>query len=756
MHTAIIVVFFIVLCFAVHLIRTGVFSRYEAVTYECSAVAFLTSVLMLIWHGFSWPLFAISIAFLVGLIMNAYAQWHFYMVLQDRIREVFDKKTQRDPKLQETVYVPLRDMASVAVMPTFSRFIEESRLFNAPGGFIAMVKYFLQRTRFQKKKFLMRDCIADCMNLIGLRKPQTAPFYDTERPEDAGTAFVPEYVRADELTLDKKDEIKGLAAFDVLGFGALAAVIALYVNIHGRIVGPAPGLSLLQIYITFAVVILFAFLSHVLRRFAFARDEMIGYEVILASLLTVSLHLFSTLLGGRMVSPVSWAAFAVIVILFAASSLYYRSADKKLHKEVSRSLAKIRDGIRPDSEENRVIRRFLQNLNVISEWAVVGFPRRDHSDKIPGWPFCSRLKAFEKTADAQQGMIEQLKTLVKGIVPGCDEPLDGFESKRPAVKRNLNLMALVSVIMVIVCMFHMSRFDFQYYLENSDPLCAVPEIENGFVPQGLACYPDTDSLLISGYYGRGKDSPVFVVDAQTGTARKILFETKDGIRYTGHAGGISVYGDHAYIAGSTEGCMYSIPLAELLGAEDGAVLKDAGRVELNNDEDSIRVSFTAADGEFLYAGEFRSEPFFRTHASHRTESDGKTQQAYLFGFSVEDGDAVTPRVVYSIPDRVQGACFCDGSLYLSQSEGMFSSRILSWQLSEVPASGTKKVLGREIPLFILTEGSAVKTQVAPMAEEIAVRDEKMLILYESASNRYRIGKKYGLDHVMETPLNCFR
>ena len=67
------------------------------------------------------------------------------------------------------------------------------------------------------------------------------------------------------------------------------------------------------------------------------------------------------------------------------------------------------------------------------------------------------------------------------------------------------------------------------------------------------------------------------------------------------------------------------------------------------------------------------------------------------------------------------------------------------------------MLGREVPLYVLTEGAAQKiTPIPPMSEELLAVDGQMYLLYESASNRYLIGKFLGLDSVLATPLSYFR
>ncbi len=292
------------------------------------------------------------------------------------------------------------------------------------------------------------------------------------------------------------------------------------------------------------------------------------------------------------------------------------------------------------------------------------------------------------------------------------------------------------------------------YFENSTALCRIPDIDAGFIPQGLD--EASGQILITGYMGNGKTSPIYVVSRETGEAKKILMQTEEGKPFTGHAGGMSVQGGYVYIAGSTGGFVHAYDLERILAAEDGSAVGAVQKIALKNEEDAIRVSFTGADGTHLYAGEFHKDPIFYTHASHRVFTDHGTQKAYLFGFTLEDGEKALPALVYSIPDNVQGACFADGRLYLSQTDGLLRARILTYDLSKLSQSGTKRVLGKEIPLYILTVENAKKTtRIPPMSEEIIASDGQLHILYESASNRYRIGKKLGLSSVWSTPLTFF-
>ena len=247
----------LLLFFGTHYIRTWAFRRYEAVTFECSAGAFLISVLLMLRNGFSWPLCALAAALLLAFLANAFCQWHFYMLLQDIIKEHFldnagvsdkeaadlkdkanNKKENKealsfDQQRQHAISNTLYTMASVAIMPSYSRFIEESKLLNNPGGLIGLIKSILKRQRFQKKKYRMRDCFAENVNLIGPCKPRL----DTMLRDATKVVAAP--IHANDLALDYKEEKIGLVS---LTFSALARSRPSGAFFRYTQAPPAPGL----------------------------------------------------------------------------------------------------------------------------------------------------------------------------------------------------------------------------------------------------------------------------------------------------------------------------------------------------------------------------------------------------------------------------------------------------------------------------------------------------------------------------------
>ena len=328
-------------------------------------------------------------------------------------------------------------------------------------------------------------------------------------------------------------------------------------------------------------------------------------------------------------------------------------------------------------------------------------------------------------------------------------------------KKKLLLIILSAIVLTLVLtamgLFMVYRKELKDFYANSVPCMTVPGLSKGFIPQGIAFDRNAQAFFVSGYMDNGKQSPIYVLkEGDSVPGKRIDLLTEDGSKFKGHAGGVSVYDGSLYVAGSTQACVYAFSPETLLEAADGGSVKADARIGLRTEDDFIRASFTSVDGSYLYVGEFHRGFIFYTHSSHLVEQDGIRQKAYLAGFRPDGNGQMVPVCVYSIPDDVQGACFTEDHVFLSQSHGFLPSVILSYSLSGLEQAGTKRVLGKEVPLFVLSERNALKvTKVPPMSEEIVAVDGKMYILFESASNRYLVGKRLGLDRVYAAPVDYF-
>lgn len=417
--------YLIPLIFGTHFIRTAAFNHYEAVTYECSFTAILLAALSIVRQGGSLRFCALAVVFLLGFIGNAMVQGHFYKALQRRIGETFAQKTGGpnglDGEKRETLG-ELQALASISIMPSFSRFIEESKLFNNQGSFIGLLKSLMKRQRFQKKKYLMRECFADNANMIGFSMPVIRRAYAEESElsgGEAGTKLL-RVMEASDLALVDRDEKIGLISFDVLGFGALIGIWAVLLYRCALPGAATRGTGLAAA----AVLLALSLLSYRLRGIAFGRCESFAYELSFSALVGVSFYVFEELLSGAALSPAQWLAAALVPALFAAASVINRLADNKAHKEINEKISRIIDAIRPDSELNRTRRRFLNNLRLVSEWAVV-----------------PAVKSWARKDEAQTAA-DGMGKLIRRVAPECvTEDAAGFAI--PAEKKRFAQGAMI-------------------------------------------------------------------------------------------------------------------------------------------------------------------------------------------------------------------------------------------------------------------------------------------------------------------------
>lgn len=351
-----------------HFVRTWAFNRHEAVTFEASAITTLFA-LMAVWcFGVNSVRVAVLAVFAAMFVLNALLQWHFFMELQDVIANAFSKRLTGETKADGAIKGALQTMASVAIMPSFSRFIEESKLFNNPGSMIGLIKSIMKRQRFQKKKYQMRECFAENLNLIGPCKPEIDDMMnDSER-------VVRGAVHTDKLALGYKSEITGLVSYDVLGLGAhIALTVMLVYYLHHPGAAALQGCTPLRAVWMILSVLLFIALGYYLRRVGFARDESVFYEFSYTGMLVVIFRIIGLMLAGKPVTGFQWTALTVCCALFLLVSQRYKSLNKAFHGRINALFDYLIYNVSVETETDRIKRRFLGNLKTICEWTSEPF-----------------------------------------------------------------------------------------------------------------------------------------------------------------------------------------------------------------------------------------------------------------------------------------------------------------------------------------------------------------------------------------------
>ena len=447
--------FLFAIVFGTHYIRTWAFNRHEAITFECSSTAFLISILVIVRCGYTKRFGIIAACLLIAFIANAFSQWHFYMVLQRIIEKAFATKSDRLKKQEDAYYINniLQTMASVAIMPSFSRFIEELKMFNNPGNIIGLVKSIMKRQRFQKKKYLMRECFAENVNMIGPCKPTIdSMVYDPKH-------IVSSAIHANDLALGYSDEKKGLFSYDILGFGGLFVLwYNLAANLASLSVESKTG-TISAAAIALIAMLGFTCICHILRHFGFARYESITYELSCTVLMTASFFVFMDIVSPDGFSRKECYILALLLFLFLTASFINRKTDKALHKDINNKFEEIIYHIPPDSETNRTKRKFLNNLKFISEWVVVPFPGDERRiDLVSAIMLTPKLRLFDSINQKKKEIPALMEKLVDRIVPEYENRVNAEDFRVPTnrlffTKRALNTVGIIGIVTVCVCIW---------------------------------------------------------------------------------------------------------------------------------------------------------------------------------------------------------------------------------------------------------------------------------------------------------------
>lgn len=287
---------------------------------------------------------------------------------------------------------------------------------------------------------------------------------------------------------------------------------------------------------------------------------------------------------------------------------------------------------------------------------------------------------------------------------------------------------------------------------------AIPGLAGGVVPQGLAYWPEKDWLIVSSYED-GDPSTLDVVEATSGKAvKQVSLLQEGGAPYTGHAGGVTVTHGHLWVASG--GSAYRIPLADLVAAPDKGKLKFTGSFST-----PTRASFNAFADGILWVGEFYNYPDYDTDDSHQLMNNVRGQyNAWAAGYKLDPGTdlptdasgagAVTPDYILSLPDRIQGMAVTPDSIILSQSYGRTKdSALLKYARPDLAGAPhtTVKVSGKEVPVWFLDPSNQAKENgslaAPPMTEGVVPVGDRLYVLFESGSTKYRSSALSPMDHM---------
>lgn len=284
----------------------------------------------------------------------------------------------------------------------------------------------------------------------------------------------------------------------------------------------------------------------------------------------------------------------------------------------------------------------------------------------------------------------------------------------------------------------------------------IPGLNEGLCPQGICTLPDNDmgyDFAVSGYLAKEEPSRIYFVDEGGKAKTKYIEVVLNGQTETTHFGGVACSDDTVFVA--SEKNIVCLPLREALNAKNGGAVNASGAFATGFRSNA----FCQYYENMLYVGEFYRPGNYETDESHHMKTaDGSMNYALVYGYGVGEGvgglNTEAPELAISVREQVQGIAVYDGGIALSCSYGLPDSGI--WAYENVlggEASGLFDVNGVSVPLYMLDSSNCKGVLSAPcMSEEIAVKNGRLYILFESLSDKYKLFTRTRMSHVQSVSL----
>lgn len=298
------------------------------------------------------------------------------------------------------------------------------------------------------------------------------------------------------------------------------------------------------------------------------------------------------------------------------------------------------------------------------------------------------------------------------------------------------MLYILSAVIVLLALVHLGvTVGYHRFFMNAESRFLVPGMDSPFVQQGLDYVQEKQVYLISGYMDDGSASRIYIRE-DGGDVRFVELKDANGMDYTRHCGGICHNGRYVYVTDNNGLVVFT--LDDILDGGNATIL---GQIDTG-----FEAAFCTFYDGYLLAGEFYRAGSHETDSSHcQIAPDGEQNHALISVFQGSEGAAFgimpTPVAAISIPEQVQGICFtAEDEIVLSTSYGLASSH-LSYHSINTGNVGRISLSGTEVPLLYLDSTSLTEqVTLPPMSEGILYQDGKVVVMFESASNKYFFGK----------------
>ena len=282
----------------------------------------------------------------------------------------------------------------------------------------------------------------------------------------------------------------------------------------------------------------------------------------------------------------------------------------------------------------------------------------------------------------------------------------------------ITLLSILLIFVITIGSLNALKYAiYNEYYSITTEVCKNPGLNEGAVPQGVAVSEDEGLILTTAYMTDKSASRIYLTNSKNESRCILLMQ--NGKPFLGHVGGISLSGNLAYIANDHR--IYPIDLDDIKTKDK---IEIGEGILVNN-----QASFTFADSNYLYVGEFHYGPYV-------CENKIDDNNAIVTKYSL--ADLTKPLAIYSVGDKVQGFCMKpDGTIILSTSWSVSDSKLYVYEKDRIVLSGEYD----GVPLYKLKNPTKV-IKAPAMTEDLSYANGKVYTLFESACNKYIFGKLF--------------
>lgn len=262
-----------------------------------------------------------------------------------------------------------------------------------------------------------------------------------------------------------------------------------------------------------------------------------------------------------------------------------------------------------------------------------------------------------------------------------------------------------------------------------------------YAPQGVEYIPSIDHYITSAYSGKSENASKIFVDKRVGFD---LIDIDDSL-FQGHVGGIAVHESSNSLLIASEKYLHRVQLDELTSNMDSVdKLHIVSRLEL-----PFETAFVFVENDNVYTGEFYNGDKY-TGSGYKTTYNDEENNAILVKLDINSvlNEEYLPLAYYALPNKVQGVAIKDDHIYLSTSYGLSLSWFYIYKMNDLPVAKTS-ISNEEVNVNFLSKDNLVRALKGPwMAEDLAIKDGKLITHFESASNKYIFGKFYFANYIV--------